>query len=163
MCSTLDDLDLIFGIFMPQWVWISGRNMNVILMSLAHELCIRTDLFQRVATVKYLTTLPSESPASSLELAGNACTNPSPSAYSWAHLLPRTELLLAKRVSVYNLTFNLLSFWSNIPVRYILVSGNMADLTFICVVTSKVALAFSRPIPNLQEISSALTSLWRLS
>ena len=93
------------------------------------------------------TTLPIESPSPALDLIRNTCTNPTLSAYIWAHLLPRIEVSSVRRASVYNLTLNLLSFWDNRSVRYLLISGNLVGLTFIYVVTFKVALDFSRPIP----------------
>ena len=110
-----------------------------------------------------LTPLTSDSPATALDLIVDTCKNTSLSSYSWEHLLSCTEVSSSKRVSVWNLNFNLLSFWHSRSVHYFLVNVNMANLTIIYIATSKFALDFYIPIPHLQDRSSKLTSLWRLS
>ena len=54
MGSTLDDSDLAFGLVLLWLLWLSGRNMRVVLTGLAHALYIRPDLFQLVVTVNFI-------------------------------------------------------------------------------------------------------------
>ena len=44
-----------FSLVLPWWLWLSGRNMNIIIIGLSNQLCICLNLFQCIVTVNFIT------------------------------------------------------------------------------------------------------------